>query len=59
VLKWLRANGCPWDGSTLESAKKKYHYRVERWAKENGCPTERKRRRSDSDRDIDSGSDRS
>ena len=38
VLKWLRANGCPWDYCTIRSAYK--HHEVQDWARRNGCPEE-------------------
>ena len=38
VLKWLRANGCPWDEGTCEKAAEGGHLAVLRWARANGCP---------------------
>ena len=37
VLKWLRANGCPWDVRTIEKAKFYQHFEVMQWAIEKGC----------------------
>ena len=36
-VKWLRANGCPWDEATTEYAKTEEIYL---WATQNGCPKE-------------------
>ena len=36
-VKWLRANGCPWDEATTEYAKTEEFYL---WATQNGCPKE-------------------
>merc|ERR1711924_433813 len=38
VLKWLRAEGCPWDLTTCDYAVRGGHVEVLRWARENGCP---------------------
>ena len=38
VLKWLRANGCPWNEYTCTSAAKGGHLDVLKWARANGCP---------------------
>ena len=38
VLKWARANGCPWDEATCAWAAKYGHLEVLKWARENGCP---------------------
>ena len=38
VLKWARANGCPWDTWTCYGAAKGGHLEVLKWARENGCP---------------------
>jgi len=38
VLKWARANGCPWDEVTCWNAAKYGHLEVLKWARENGCP---------------------
>jgi hypothetical protein len=38
VLKWLRANGCPWDEKTCASAAQAGHLEVLQWARANGCP---------------------
>ena len=37
MLKWLRANGCPWDSHTWYHAAKSDHEMVE-WLRANGCP---------------------
>jgi len=44
VLKWLRANGCPWDKRTCECAAKGGHLEALRWARANGCPMDGKTR---------------
>ena len=36
MLKWLRANGCPWDETTCALAAGGGHLDVLRWARENG-----------------------
>ena len=36
VLKWARANGCPWDWWTCANAAAGGHLEV--WAHENDCP---------------------
>jgi hypothetical protein len=36
VLKWARANGCPWDEWTCAYATRYFH--ILKWARENGCP---------------------
>jgi hypothetical protein len=38
VLKWARANGCPWDWRTGAKAVKGGHLDVLQWAGANGCP---------------------
>ena len=38
VLKWLRANGCPWDEKTCASAAQAGHLEVLQWARANDCP---------------------
>ena len=39
VLKWARANGCPWGNEkTCTFAAKGGHLAVLKWARENGCP---------------------
>jgi hypothetical protein len=38
VLRWARANGCPWDEATCASAAESGHFEVLRWARANGCP---------------------
>ena len=37
MLKWARANGCPWDASTCYSAALGGHLEVLKWATANGC----------------------
>ena len=37
LVKWLRANGCPWDAHACHVAVRRGHVRVLRWARENGC----------------------
>ena len=36
MLKWLHANGCPWDETTCALAAGGGHLDVLRWARENG-----------------------
>jgi hypothetical protein len=38
VLKWLRANACPWDRYTLQHAEQQGHVHVADWVRANGCP---------------------
>jgi hypothetical protein len=38
ILKWARANGCPWNEVTCENAAQGGHLDVLKWARENGCP---------------------
>lgn len=38
VLKWARANGCPWDERTCSNAASGGHLEVLKYACENGCP---------------------
>ena len=38
VLKWLRAEGCPWDQWTCFFAVHQGHVEILRWARKNGCP---------------------
>ena len=38
ILKWLRANGCPWDEWTCSIAAYRGHLEVLHWLRENGCP---------------------
>ena len=38
VLKWLRANGCPWDAQTLTWARDRGQLVLVNWAIANGCP---------------------
>ena len=38
VLKWARANECPWDFRTCAGAAKRGHLEVLKWARANGCP---------------------
>tara|TARA_B110000046_G_scaffold93492_1_gene101435 strand:- start:44 stop:256 length:213 start_codon:yes stop_codon:yes gene_type:complete len=39
VLKWARANGCPWDEDTCEAAAEGGQLEVLEWAVANGCPS--------------------
>ncbi|KAJ8609837.1 hypothetical protein CTAYLR_008124 [Chrysophaeum taylorii] len=38
VLKWARANDCPWDWRTCANAACRGHLEVLKWARANGCP---------------------
>jgi hypothetical protein len=38
VLQWARANGCPWDKTTLSVARAMDHFEMVNWAIANGCP---------------------
>jgi hypothetical protein len=38
VLRWCRANGCPWDASTCANAAKNGHLGLLHWCRANGCP---------------------
>jgi hypothetical protein len=38
ILKWARANGCPWDWWLRTWAKEKGHDDILEWAKANGLP---------------------
>lgn len=38
ILKWARANGCPWDEVTTRAAVEGKHWDILRWAVSNGCP---------------------
>jgi hypothetical protein len=49
VLRWLRANGCPWDAGTIALARKYGHDDVVIWAKANGAPDEPAESDDDSD----------
>ena len=40
VLKWLRAQDCPWDEWTFASAAWDGHLEVLKWMREHGCPWE-------------------
>ncbi len=40
VLKWLRANGCPWNEEVCGLAATEGHLEILKWARENGCPIE-------------------
>ena len=40
VLKWARANGCPWNNRVLHYAAKYKHAAIVNWAVTNGCPFE-------------------
>ena len=38
ILKWLRANGCPWDTNTPSVAYKAGHFELLKWANEHSDP---------------------
>ena len=38
VLKWARANGCPWNEATCTLAASNGHLEVLQWARAHGCP---------------------
>jgi hypothetical protein len=38
MLKWARANGCPWNERTCANAAEGGHIELLRWARENGAP---------------------
>ena len=38
LIKWARANGCPWDAWTCTYAAEHGHLEVLQWARTNGCP---------------------
>ena len=38
VLQWARAQGCPWDRMTCDSAAEGGHLKVLQWARAQGCP---------------------
>ena len=38
VMKWLRANGCPWNEETCMGATEGGQQKVLQWARANGCP---------------------
>ena len=38
LVRWLRAEGCPWNWKTCSCAANKGHVEVLRWARENGAP---------------------
>jgi len=38
VLKWARANGCPWNEATCKLAASNGHLGVPQWARAHGCP---------------------
>lgn len=40
MLKWARAQGCPWDHHTIDEAASEGHLDVVEWAVENGCPSD-------------------
>ena len=39
-IKWLRANGCPWNETTCDGAALGGHLDVLKWLRANGCPWE-------------------
>ena len=38
MLKWLRAEGCPWNGQACSHAARGGHLRVLKWLRAEGCP---------------------
>ena len=38
MLRWARANGCPWDAQTCSGAAFEGHLEVLHWARVKGCP---------------------
>src|ERR1700692_3917625 len=38
ILKWARANGCPWDANICSYAAENGHFEILKWARENECP---------------------
>jgi hypothetical protein len=40
LLRWARANGCPWDEFTCTFAAGRGHLAVLQWLRANGCPWE-------------------
>ena len=38
VIKWARANDCPWDEDICSLAAQRGHLDVLKWARANGCP---------------------
>ena len=38
VLKWLRAEGCPWDEDACTEAAWYGRLEVLKWLRDNGCP---------------------
>jgi hypothetical protein len=46
MLKWARANGCPWNERTCANAAWHGHLEVLKWARENGCPWSKRTRQS-------------
>jgi hypothetical protein len=40
AVKWLRKNGCSWDGNVIHWAQEKGNSDIAGWARNNGCPTE-------------------
>jgi hypothetical protein len=45
VLKWARANGCPWNERRARSGEGG-HLEVLKWARENDCPWDETRARA-------------
>ena len=37
ILKWARANGCPWNEKTCSHAAMNGHLDILEWARDNGC----------------------
>jgi hypothetical protein len=40
LLKWCRANQCPWNKRTCTYAAENGHLELLKWARENGCPSD-------------------
>ena len=38
ILKWARANGCPWNAATCAAAAGNGYHEILKWARANGCP---------------------
>jgi hypothetical protein len=38
VMRWLKANGVPWNENTVAAACRNEHYDAAKWLVENGCP---------------------
>ncbi len=38
MLRWLRANGCPWNADVCAAAAEGGHFSLLKWARAEGCP---------------------